>query len=116
MEDDTYAEARRTLSQIHAELKRACAKAAASLSVGLEDTLNLHRLGVDQTLRDHLKTTNIIENLNSILPHRSCSVKRWCSSDQRHRWWGHLHALRSSLQRIAPDLVQNLAIAQNATQ
>lgn len=111
-EEETYTEARTALHTIHAELKCSCPKAAASLSEGLEETLTLHRLGIDKKLRDSLKTTNIIENLNSIITHRTRNVKRWSSSDQRHRWFAaiFLH-YESRLKRIDATLMQNLAIA-----
>ncbi len=85
----TYAEARAALESVQEELKASYPKAARSLEEGLDDTLTLHRLGVQtQAVRDHLKTTNIIENLNSVIAARSRNVKRWGSSDMRQRWLG----------------------------
>ena len=85
-ESDTYAAARRGLNEIKAELDKTCPKAAASLAEGLKDTPSLHKLGLGKALRDRLKTSNIIENLNSVVVHRSRNIKRWMSSDQRHLW------------------------------
>ena len=111
-EIETYTEARTALHTIHAELTHSCPKAAASLSEGLEETLTLHRLGIGKKLRDSLKTTNIIENLNSIITHRTRNVKRWSSSDQRHRWFAaiFLH-YESRLTPIDATLMQDLPIA-----
>jgi len=39
--------------------------AARSLTEGMEETLTLHRLGVGKQLRRSLRTTNIMEHLNS---------------------------------------------------
>ena len=85
----TYKEARAALVSLHGALQRSYPKAARSLEEGLEDTLTLHRLGVrNQAVRDSLKTTNIIENLNSVIANRSRNVKRWRSSGMRQRWCG----------------------------
>ncbi len=111
-EKETYTEAHTALHTIHAELTHSCPKAAASLSEGLEETLTLHRLGIGKKLRDSLKTTNNIENLNSIITHRTRNVKRWSSSDQRHRWFAaiFLH-YESRLTPIDATLMQDLTIA-----
>ena len=61
-------------------------QAAASLKEGLEETLTLHKLGIAKQLRDRLRTTNIIESINSRLAHTTRRVTRWSNSDQRQRW------------------------------
>ena len=61
-------------------------RAAASLREGLEEILTLHRLDVQAPLRDSLRTTNIIEFVNSLIAHHARNVKRWSNSEQRHRW------------------------------
>lgn len=57
------------------------------MAEGLEETLTLHRLRIGKRLRDSLKTTNIIQNLNSIIMRRTRNVNCWSSSDKRHRWF-----------------------------
>ena len=52
----------------------------------MEETLTLHKLGVASEIGISLRTTNIIENVNSHLGVRTRRVKRWVNSDQRQRW------------------------------
>ena len=61
-------------------------QAANSLAEGMEETLTLHKLGVASEMGRSLRTTNIIENVNSHLGARTRRVKRWMNSDQRQRW------------------------------
>ena len=111
-EQDSYAEARRDLRTIQDELSLTNPRAAASLSEGLEDTLTLHKLGIRKELRDSLKTSNIIENLNSVLAHRSRNVKRWQSSEQRHRWCGTIFIhFEETLKPIDKSLMEDLVTA-----
>ena len=51
--------------------------AAASVREGLEETLTVHKLGLSQTLRKTLATTNPIENMNGTIRRVSRNVKRW---------------------------------------
>ena len=85
-QQETYAEAKADLMQVHQELLRVNRSAANSLMEGLEETLTLHRLGLFVELGKSLKTTNCIENLNSRLGKYLSRVKYWQTSDQRHRW------------------------------
>jgi len=85
-EQESYAEAKARLLQLHQDLVRVNRSAANSLMEGLEETLTLHRLGVFVELGKSLKTTNAIENLNSRLGKYLSRVKCWKTSDQRHRW------------------------------
>ncbi len=109
----TYKEARAALVSLHETLQRSCPKAARSLEEGLEDTLTLHRLGVrNQAVRDSLKTTNIIENLNSIIANRSRNVKRWGSSGMRQRWCGAIFMqYESNLKPIRREDMKELTQA-----
>lgn len=112
----TYEGAKTALQELHAELQQVNRSAARSLSEGLEQTLTLHRLGVFEEVGRSLKTTNAIENLNSLVGEYIGNVKRWHHSEQRARWFalglleaeqrmnriaGHkeLPKLRSALQR-----------------
>ncbi len=82
----TYAQAKRALEKIVEKLEQEYPSAAASLREGMEETLTLHKLGVADPLRNSLRTTNTIENVNSLLAHGTRNVKRWSNSHQRHRW------------------------------
>ena len=83
----TYVQAKQALNRLEKELEdQGYTGAATSLCEGLEETLTLHRLGVPAPLRDSLKTTNIIESVNSLIAHYTRNVKRWSNTDQRHRW------------------------------
>jgi hypothetical protein len=51
--------------------------AAASLREGLEETLTVARLGLSGALHRSLRTTNLIESLNSSIETYTRNVKRW---------------------------------------
>ena len=57
-----YKEAKKELKNILSYLKQINPSAARSLEEGLEETLTLHRLGVPESLRRPLQSTNIIES------------------------------------------------------
>jgi putative transposase len=116
MSRPTEEEARRELARLHAELEEVNQSAAASLREGLEEVLTLHRLGLFAVLGRSFKTTNCLENVNSLIEERCAKVDCWKNSNQRHRWLatalidieprlrrvmgrGHLPALREALQR-----------------
>ena len=83
----TYAQAKQTLDTLVQDLQnQGHASAAASLREGMEETLTLHKLDVPAPLRDSLKTTNIIESVNSQIAYHTRNVKRWSNTNQRHRW------------------------------
>lgn len=98
----TYEEARAALTDLRAELQDINRSAARSLQEGLEETLTLHRLGVFEEVGRSLKTTNAIENLNSLVEEYIGNVKRWHHSEQRARWFalGLLEA-EQRMNRIA---------------
>ena len=98
----TYEEAKAALTELHAELEQINRSAARSLEEGLEQTLALHRLGVFEEVGRSLKTTNAIENLNSLVGEYIGNVKRWHHSEQRARWFalGLLEA-EQRMNRIA---------------
>lgn len=60
--------------------------AARSLEEGLEETLTLHRLGVNVVLRTSLSSTNAIESCFSRAGGLMNRVKRWQKGDMRLRW------------------------------
>jgi putative transposase len=83
---DTYQEAKDELMKIHYELGKINRNAANSLLEGLEETLTLHRLGINEEFKKSFSTTNVIENLNSQIGKYTRKVKYWKTSDQRQRW------------------------------
>ena len=116
MSRPTEKEARARLAELAAELEEINQSAAASLREGLEEVLTLHRLGLFAVLGRSLKTTNCLENVNSLVEERCAKVDCWRNSNQRHRWLAtalmdieprlrrvmgckHLPALRVALQR-----------------
>ena len=62
------------------------ASAVGSLDEGFEDTLTLHRLGLFEELGRSFKTTNCIENLNSLAAQGTDKVDYCKNADQKHRW------------------------------
>lgn len=60
--------------------------AARSLEEGLEETLTLHRLGLPESLRHSLRSTNLIESALSVAADVTRRVKRWRGGDMRLRW------------------------------
>ena len=74
-----------TLMAVHQDLQLQEKQAARNLKEGMEKTLTLHRLGLAKELGRSLRTTNIIEILNSRLGERLRKIKCWVNSDQHHR-------------------------------
>ena len=94
----TYRKAKAGLKKVRAELNPLNQSAVASLDEGFEETLTLHRLGLFQELGRSFKTTNCIENLNSLIANRTGKVDHWRNSEQKHRW------LASAILDIEPRL------------
>jgi len=82
----TYEAARKALNALKPELELMNQSALRSLEEGMEETLTLHRLGMMSTLSQSFRTTNCIENVNSLLQQLTHNVRRWTNSSQRHRW------------------------------
>ena len=80
--------AKRQLDRLATSLAKAHPGAAASLREGLEETLTLIGLGIDDALYKTFRTTNPIENLNGLIAHYSCNVKRWKDGQMVLRWVG----------------------------
>lgn len=116
MDRPTYREAHSSLSALLKELDDINQSAADSLREGFEELLTLHRLGLFAKLGRSFKTTNCLENLNSLLEKRCGKVNHWKNSNQRHRWvaaalldieprfrtvcgFNHLPALREAVGR-----------------
>ena len=97
-EQPTYDEAKKQLGKIKAELRRINLSAVNSLEEGFEETLTLHKLGLFKELGRSFKTTNVIENVNSLLGIYTDRVDYWKTSEQRQRW------VATALLRIEPKL------------
>ena len=98
---DTYEAAKEGLGSIYEALQtEGQHQAARSLMEGMEQTLTLHRLNVDKELRQSLRTTNIMEHLNSQINDSLHRIKRWVNSDQCHRWVAM--ALKEAEPRLNP--------------
>ena len=123
-ERPTYAEAKRDLKAMRAELDELNQSAVASLDEGFEETLTLHRLGVFPLVGRSLKTTNVLESVNAQAEQRCGRVDRWRNSNHKQRWlaaalidieprlrrllgYRHLPSLRAAIQKelgiIHPD-------------
>ena len=82
----TYGQAKTALKKVRGELSSLNRSAVASLDEGFEETLTVHRLGLFKELGRSFKTTNCIENLNSLIGNRTRKVDRSSNSEQKHRW------------------------------
>jgi len=78
--------ARKQLVTLAAYLDRIAPDAAGSLREGLEETLTVTRLRLDQALAIHLVTTNPIESAFSCVRKLTGRVKRWRGGLMKHRW------------------------------
>ena len=78
--------ATKALAALKPSLELMNQSALHSLEEGLEETLTLHRLGLTPMLKNSFRTTNCIENVNSLLEQLTHNVRRWTNSLQRHRW------------------------------
>lgn len=82
----TYSQAKAALKKVRGELNLLNQSAVASLDEGFEETLTIHRLGLFKELGRSFKTTNCIENLNSLIANRTGKVDFWRNSEQKQRW------------------------------
>lgn len=118
-------QARKRLMALAGQLEEAHPGAATSLREGLEETLTILRLGVSEILTRSLRSTNPIENLNSVLKHLARRVKRWRGGMMALRWtitgileaekrfrrikgYRDLPALSIALNRRAPSHLEEL--------
>ncbi|MEP6835725.1 MAG: transposase, partial [Gemmatimonas sp.] len=81
-----YADAKRALQRLVAELTKLNESAARSLEEGLEETLTLHRLDLQEELPRSLRTTNLIESVMAQIERKTQPVDHWRTSDQKQRW------------------------------
>ena len=94
----TYEEAKRELLKIRDELAEINESAVRRLDEGFEETLTLHRLGLFAKIGRSLKTTNILESVNSQAEERCGRLDHWQNSKQKQRW------LAAALLDIEPRL------------
>ena len=83
-----YRDAKRALEKLQRQLMELNPSAARSLEEGMEETLTVHRVQLDDLLRRTLATTNPIESAFSVVERVCRRVKRWRGGDQRERWVG----------------------------
>jgi len=89
-----YQEARTALQETLRFLEGINTHAARSLEEALDDLLTVQRLNIHPALQSYLATTNMIENLFSLVRRKTRNVKRWqdkpakgkTSQDMRQRW------------------------------
>lgn len=85
-EQPSYQKAKSRLLAIRRELEQINISAAKSLDEGFEETLTIHRLKLFEELGISFKTTNMLENINSLLEMTTGRVSYWKNSNHRHRW------------------------------
>lgn len=86
LEHESIEDAEADLLALEARLRPINVAAANSLLEGFDELLTLHRLNIPEKLRQHFRTTNCIENMNSQLAKYLQKVKYWKNSEQRYRW------------------------------
>lgn len=80
------ARAKRMLEALARQLDRKHPSAAASLREGLDETLTIQRLGLDERLARTLSTTNPIEFINGRIRKTTHNVARWDGGEMVLRW------------------------------
>ena len=94
-----YTKAKEELEKLVAYLDDLNPSAAESLREGLEETLTLHKLEIPESLRQSLRSTNIIESCFSMTKKKfSHNVKNWKNADMAMRWAGAM--LQESQKRF----------------
>lgn len=86
-EKPTYKQAKSALNVLSKELQLLNLSAANSLAEGFEETLTLHKLNIFKEVGYSLKTTNILESINSQIEAKCGKVKHYKNSSQRFRWY-----------------------------
>ena len=83
-----YDDARAALKKLVEYLAELSVSASRSLEEALEETLMLHRLGVPESLRRTLRSTNPIESCFATTRDLCHNVKHWRSDEMAQRWAG----------------------------
>lgn len=95
---ENYSEAKNALNKICAELDTVNPSAASSLREGMEETLTLHKLGLNKELKKSFSSTNCIESVMSQLGQFTDKVDRWRNGRHIQEW------IASGLMKIEPNL------------
>ncbi|MXY08304.1 MAG: hypothetical protein F4183_00080 [Rhodothermaceae bacterium] len=53
---------------------------------GIEQTLTLHKLGVEEEMRQRLRTANTMKNIDRTMQERLRRIRRSVNSDQYYHW------------------------------
>lgn len=85
-EDSDWKKAEARLRRLARSLEESRPGTASSLREGLDETLELQRLGVRGALHRTLRSTNTIENLNASIVTYIRNVKRWRGGRMILRW------------------------------
>ncbi len=101
------------LEQLADELAHTHPGAAASLREGMAETLTLTRLGITDSLKRTLASTNPIESMIECVRRTARNVKRWQSGEMALRWTaaGMLEAERQFRRIIGYQQLAKLALA-----
>lgn len=83
--EEDYEKSKAKLEDIGKEIAKVNISAQNSLLEGLEETLTLKRMKLNEFSKS-FSTTNCIESLNSQVGKFTRRVKRWQTADQRLRW------------------------------
>ena len=110
---DDHARALDQLRLLASELERSYPGAAGSLREGMEETLTLTRLGVTDSLKRTLESTNPCESMIEIVRRTQRNVKRWSSGEMALRWTatGMLEAERQFRKIIGYRDLATLVVA-----
>lgn len=88
LEQNSYTDAKRMLTDFEGWLRQLNESAADSLREAFEEILTLHRLGVPALLRTTLHSTNAIESMFSTVRDCEGNLKRYRGSRMSQRWLG----------------------------
>lgn len=89
------------LNNIYDDLNNINPSAASSLAEGMEDTLTLHRLGLNKELKKSFSSTNCIESLMSHLGQYTDKVDRWRNGRHIQEWTASgLLRIESNLKKV----------------
>ena len=81
-----YRDAKQSLLTVVRHLERMNPSAARSLQEGLEETLNVNKLGLPEIMHQSFSTSNLIESAFSVVRDVTQNVKRWQGGDHVQRW------------------------------
>jgi len=94
----SHDKAKEELEKLVAYLDDLNPSAAESLREGQEETITVHKLGLPESLRHSLRSTNAIESCFSMTKKFCRNVKNWKNADMAMRWAGAM--LQESQKRF----------------